>query len=315
MGAKVDKLKNGNSRYSVSTIAVIWSLVLFAGVANAGGTVPCDGEAPCINKIYESGNNVVFEFNFIRDWEYYNVRYKGPDGNDKQVENRSGVFTFKNTLPNHRYTLSVQGCNTRTFASSTCSPWASDSIVTKGPPAPVAAPVPANRDRVELVNKFSNLRADVMWASTDDLQGVFLWPDNTSYSQEFELLDSGNGYFRIKARHSGKCLMLDWRPGNYGNSTSIIQYPACGANYAPAEWQLRPLSGTRCSEGICTTGVDRTLLVNRETGQCLDADNRHGGRPPSEARLQLWDCVTSTDAWNIGNQAWALIPPGVRSID
>jgi hypothetical protein len=173
----------------------------------------------------------------------------------------------------------------------------------------------ADKLRQEVTNSFSSLRADVMWASTNDHQGVFLWPDNTSASQEFDLLDSGNGYFRIKARHSGKCLMLDWRSGNYGNGTPVIQYPACGAGYSPAEWRLRHLSATRCSDGICTTGLDQTVLVNRKTGRCLDAANGRGGQPPAQAPLQQWDCVTSTDAWNMGNQAWDIGEPGTHRID
>jgi hypothetical protein len=180
----------------------------------------------------------------------------------------------------------------------------------------LAAPAnAADRSRLELVNNFSGLRADVMWGLTNDFQGVFLWPDNTSASQEFDLLDSGNGYFRIRARHSGKCLMLDWRSGSFRNRTPVIQYPFCGAGYAPAEWQLRTLSGTRCSGDICTTGIDQTVLVNRATGRCLDATNGNGGRPPRQAVLQQWDCVTSTDAWNIGNQAWDFLPPGSHRID
>jgi hypothetical protein len=26
--------------------------------------------------------------------------------------------------------------------------------------------------------------------------------------------------------------------------------------------------------------------------------------------LQQWDCVSSTSAWNIGNQAWDILSPG-----
>jgi hypothetical protein len=46
----------------------------------------------------------------------------------------------------------------------------------------------ANTDRVEIVNFASNgkLRADVMGASVQDGQGVFLWPNNSSASQEFD---------------------------------------------------------------------------------------------------------------------------------
>jgi hypothetical protein len=44
------------------------------------------------------------------------------------------------------------------------------------------APTPAYADsnRIEIVNQYGQLRADVMWASQDAFQGVFLWPNNTS---------------------------------------------------------------------------------------------------------------------------------------
>jgi hypothetical protein len=164
----------------------------------------------------------------------------------------------------------------------------------------------ANTYRVELTNLRSGLRADVMWASTQPFQGVFLWPNNTSASQEFDLLDSGNGYFRIRARHSGQCLMLDWRGGSYRNGTPVIQYPACAAGYAPAEWRRGWVSPRQsCSGGVCTTtGVQYPVLINRATGKCLDAANPAGGSPHAQAVLQQWDCIRSSDDWNAGNQLW-----------
>ena len=173
----------------------------------------------------------------------------------------------------------------------------------------------ADMYRYEIVNHSSGLRADVMWASQSAYQGVFLWPDNASASQEYDLLDSGGGYFRIRARHSGQCLMLDFRGSYYVNGTRVIQYPYCGAGYGPGEWYRRWLSGTTCSGNICTTGIDHMVLVNRYTGRCLDADNGAGGRPPAQAVLQQWDCVSSTRAWNIGNQSWDILTPGSVRID
>jgi hypothetical protein len=167
----------------------------------------------------------------------------------------------------------------------------------------------ADRTRVEIVNTFSQFRADVIWASRDAYQQVFLWPDNTSASQEFDFLDSGDGYYRIRARHSGQCLMLDWRNGNR-NGTPIIQYPYCDAGYAPAEWHVRALSLATCQDNICTSDGELTQLVNRATGRCLDAQNGAGGAPRVQAVLQQWDCVSSTSAWNIGNQAWDILSPG-----
>jgi hypothetical protein len=179
-------------------------------------------------------------------------------------------------------------------------------------PATVAS---ADVTRVEITNEYSGLKVDVVWGSTNPYQRVFLWPDNASSSQEFNLLDSGGGYFRIQARHDGQCLMLDWRSGSYVNGTPVIQYPYCTAGYAPAEWTRRTISGMRCSDHICTTGIDRMVLVNRQTGRCLDTANGAGGRPPAQSMLQQWDCVTSTSAWNTGNQAWFIAPPGWVRID
>src|SRR4051794_17976901 len=147
-----------------------------------------------------------------------------------------------------------------------------------------------------------------MWASTAAYQNVFLWPDNTSASQEFDLLDSGGGYFRIRARHSGQCLMLDWRGGSYVNGTPIIQYPYCAAGYAPAEWRrgggkaLPNFSGDNCTIG----GTEYPVLINRATNRCLDARNPSGGVPPRSSVLQQWDCTRWTTGPYAGNQLWAL---------
>ncbi|MFK0191857.1 RICIN domain-containing protein [Kitasatospora sp. NPDC090308] len=165
------------------------------------------------------------------------------------------------------------------------------------------APTPAQADeptRYELVNARTGLRADVMWAPAAPYTGVFLWPDNTSASQEYELLDSGNGYFRIKARHSGQCLMLDWRSGTYANGTPVLQYPYCDAGYAPAEWTTAWVGHT------CTCFPTTMLLKNRATGRCLDAA-APSGTPAQQAALQQWDCITADDAWNTGNQSWNLL--------
>ncbi|GAA3746668.1 hypothetical protein GCM10022225_33030 [Plantactinospora mayteni] len=170
------------------------------------------------------------------------------------------------------------------------------------------APTPAYADtnRRELVSGYSTLRADVMWASTANHQGVFLWPDNTSASQEFDLLDSGGGFFRIRARHSGQCLMLDWRAGFYDNGTPIIQFPHCSAGYTPGEWFTQEVFHKPCT-GQCF-GSWFVLIKNRETGMCLDAA-APSGRPAQQAVLQQWSCISATTDWNAFNQMWKIYDP------
>jgi hypothetical protein len=164
---------------------------------------------------------------------------------------------------------------------------------------------------VEIANAGNNnSRVDVIWASTDAFQGAFLWPDNTSGSQEFDLLDSGSGFYRIKARHSGQCLMLDWRGGTYDNGTKVIQYPYCYADYAPSEWFTQWVWRPNGCTGQCfTLGNWYALVKNRATGRCLDADNGAGGAPGYQSVLQQWDCIGSTTQWNALNQLWSFATP------
>jgi hypothetical protein len=125
------KLKNISRRYTFIASTVACSFVLFASTANAGPDNSCPIDQPCFTGLRQFGDKIVFRFDGVRDWEFYNVRYALAGGGEKQVENRSGSFTFKNTQPNRTYRLSVQGCNSHTFARSTCSPWAEASITTK----------------------------------------------------------------------------------------------------------------------------------------------------------------------------------------
>jgi len=162
-----------------------------------------------------------------------------------------------------------------------------------------AAAAQADTYGKRITNIRSGLHADVMWASQNPFTGVFLWTTNSSLSQKFDLLDSGGGYFRIRAEHSGQCLMLDWRSGYNNNGTPIIQYPYCNAGYPQAEWRV----------GWIGNPVDNplnTVLINRATGRCLDAANPSGNPPRQQAPLQQWDCIRYNTDWNAGNQEFTI---------
>ena len=130
---------------SIAGMAIlVSSLVGLAGIAHAddfgNDNVACAADRPCFNGVYQSGNKVIFQFTGVTGWEFYNVRYVH-DGREKQVENRSGTFTFTDTQPDRVYKLSVQGCDSHTLARSTCSPWVEESFTTQDPSRP-AAPQP-----------------------------------------------------------------------------------------------------------------------------------------------------------------------------
>jgi hypothetical protein len=106
------------------------ALVQAAPLALASPSVGCSAEEPCFRAAYQAGSKVIFEFDGVRGWDFYNVRF-AVAGGEKQVENRSGRFTFNNIRPNRKYTLSVQGCRSRTLQRSVCSPWVAESVVTR----------------------------------------------------------------------------------------------------------------------------------------------------------------------------------------
>ena len=169
----------------------------------------------------------------------------------------------------------------------------------------------ANTNRVELVIAATNYRADVMWASAEDGQGVFLWRNNASASQEFDLINMGGGFFQIRARHSGKCLMLDKTPAKVGNGTRIAQYACPGAGYKSAQWSFQDMNGNCEANALCIDS-GRRAIKNRYTGKCLDTDNASGKKPGEQAVLQLWTCIASPSAWNADNQIWKIIDPLTR---
>jgi hypothetical protein len=174
----------------------------------------------------------------------------------------------------------------------------------------VLAPAPAyaNTNRVEIVNAATNLRADVIRASVQDGQNVFLWPNNTSASQEFDLINMGSGFFQIRARHSSKCLMVDRTQVNVGNGRRIAQYPCTDASYQSAQWSFQDMNGNCEANALCID-TGRRIIKNRYTKRCLDTANPSGKRPGQQAVLQQWTCISSPSEWNADNQIWKIIDP------
>lgn len=174
----------------------------------------------------------------------------------------------------------------------------------------IGAAASASTARVELVNAATNLRADVMWAAQNDGQGVFLWRNNTSASQEFDLIPMVGGFFQIRARHSGKCLRFEDVP-TYRNGTRIAQFPCPGPARLSAQWSFKDMNPP-CADNALCIDLGWRVVQNRYTGRCLDAANPSGKRPPEQAVLQQWTCITSTRAWNADNQIWKLVDPVTR---
>jgi hypothetical protein len=137
------------------------------------------------------------------------------------------------------------------------------------------------------------------------------WKNNASASQEFDLIFMGNDgrdFFQIRARHSGKCLMLQKNQGKVGNGTRIAQYPCSAATYRSAQWYFNDVSGNCEADALCSDS-GRRVIKNRYVPKCIDTANPSGKRPGQQAILQLWTCVSSPSTWNADNQIWKIIDP------
>lgn len=122
---------------TLAVVSPLLTLVLFSTPALAqsrgfgNDNHGCAADRPCFNGSRQLGDKVIFNFTGITGWDFFNVRYAQVGGGVKQVENRSGSFTFNNTKPRRVYTLNVQGCNSHALRRSSCSPWNQQSVTTK----------------------------------------------------------------------------------------------------------------------------------------------------------------------------------------
>ncbi|MEV0162012.1 RICIN domain-containing protein, partial [Nonomuraea fuscirosea] len=73
------------------------------------------------------------------------------------------------------------------------------------PPQASAATVDTNAWYV-LVNRNSGKALDVYNLATNDGARITQWTRNNGNQQQWQFVDSGGGYYRVKSRHSGKVL-------------------------------------------------------------------------------------------------------------
>ncbi len=144
-----------------------------------------------------------------------------------------------------------------------------------------AATVDTNASYV-LVNRNSGKALDVYNLATDDGARITQWPRNDQAQQQWQFVDSGNGYYRIKSRHSGKVLdVYNWSTANGG---SIVQWT--DLNAANQQWRLAD-----SSDGY-------VRLISRHSGKALEVQ---GASTADNAN------VVQYDDWGGANQQWQLV--------
>jgi poly(3-hydroxybutyrate) depolymerase len=116
-------------------------------------------------------------------------------------------------------------------------------------PAPGPVEVGVN---YRLSAQHSGKVADISGASTAAGALLQQWSATGGLNQQFDFLDSGGGYYRIRARHSGMVLQV----ASSSSGANITQQP--DANTAAQQWQVVDQGGGTVS------------LVNRQSGLAMD---------------------------------------------
>ncbi|MEV6625082.1 RICIN domain-containing protein [Amycolatopsis sp. NPDC051106] len=103
-----------------------------------------------------------------------------------------------------------------------------------------------------LVAAHSGKSADISGASTAAGATLVQWASHTAANQQFDFLATSDGYYRIRARHSGLVLQV----ASSASGADITQQPDTGA--AAQQWRVTDLGGGAVS------------LVNRASGLAMD---------------------------------------------
>jgi alpha-L-fucosidase 2 len=103
-----------------------------------------------------------------------------------------------------------------------------------------------------LLAQHSGKRADINGGSTAAGAVLIQWSATSGQNQQFDFLDSGGGYYRVRARHSGLVLQV----ASSSSGADITQQTDTGA--ASQQWRVVDQGG-----GVVS-------LVNRQSGLAMD---------------------------------------------
>ncbi|WP_049558366.1 family 43 glycosylhydrolase [Nonomuraea sp. SBT364] len=147
-----------------------------------------------------------------------------------------------------------------------------------------AATIDTNASYV-LVNRHSGKVMDVYERATGDGAPIVQWARNDGAWQQWQFVDSGGGYYRLRSRHSGK--VLDLYDHSTADGADVVQW----ADHNGANQQFR----------VVDTGSGHVKLINRNSGKALEVwewSTADGGRLSQYADT------------NGANQQWQLVKLG-----
>lgn len=144
-----------------------------------------------------------------------------------------------------------------------------------------AAPVDPGTSYV-LVNRGSGKALDVYNMATDDGARITQWTRNDQTQQQWQFVDSGDGYYRIKSRHSGKVLDVhNWSTANGG---SIVQWTDLLSTNQ--QWRLAD-----SSDGY-------VRFISRHSGKALEVQGASTADNANIVQYDDWEAPTSSGSWS-----------------
>lgn len=157
------------------------------------------------------------------------------------------------------------------------------AVIVSAAPAQ-AATIDTNANYV-LVNRHSGKVLDIKDTSTADGAIVQQWSRNDGLWQQFRFVDSGGGYYRLRAQHSGKVIDL---------------------------WNWNTADGAEFRQWPDLNGANQQFRVLDSDGGYVRLINRHSGKA-----LEVWEWSTADGArisqytdHNGANQQWQLVRLG-----
>jgi len=149
-------------------------------------------------------------------------------------------------------------------------------------PAPSTAATVDTSAWYVLVNRGSGKALDVYGNATNDGARITQWSRNDGANQQWQFVDSGDGYYRLKSRHSGK--VLDVHNFSTADGGAIVQW-ADG-------------NGTNQQFRLADSDSGYVRLVNRNSGKAIEVQ--------SASTADGANVVQYTD-WGGANQQWQLV--------
>ena len=147
-----------------------------------------------------------------------------------------------------------------------------------------------------LVNRNSGKALDVYNLATNDGARITQWSRNDGNQQQWQFVDSGGGYYRVKSRLSGK--VLDVYNRSTADGGAIVQWT--DNNGSNQQFSIQDVDGY-------------IQLINRNSGKAVEvqgASTADGGN------------IVQYSDWNGANQQWQLVriggtdpgPPGTCTL-